>query len=323
MGKRPLSRALTTLALLAALVGAGCGGKNAGGPDAKTSNDAKIDDDPVALLPSAAMAIVNLDARALYSSQSFGAQLARVTERLAPIGEEAGFVPSRDLDRVVLGMYSMQGADVAAVLVGKFDEQKIAQAAQNHVQLKGGGMIVASPYGGRTVYTVNNVGFTVISARTVVAGTQSGIRRAIDRIHDNLVKRDQPAWMLAAIDTQDAAFSGAADFATQPVGAASLGIFPIPWVQGMKAVRLVGNFHDPGLNVAGTVTYGDPQRAGAAAGELRATFNALSVLSMAGVPQPKNLKIEPVQSDAQVSFAVDDQQLRALLQMAQQYLPQQ
>ena len=306
--------------LAAALLG-GCGGNKSSVSDAKGANgEKKIDDDPVALLPSAAMVLVNVDARAVYASGSVGGQVGKLTERLVPIGEEAGFVASRDLDRVVVGVYSMQGADVAAVLVGKFDEQKIAQAAQSKAPTKGGGVIVASQYGGRTLYTLANIGFTVLSTRTVVAGTESGIRRAIDRIKDGRVTRDQPPWMLATLDTSGAAFASAADFANQPIGAASVGMIPLPWVQGLKAVRVIGNFHDPGLNIAGTLTYPDGPRAEAAAAELRKTAAAASFLTMLGVPQLKNLEIKTAQSDTQATFAVDDQQLRQFIQTAAQYM---
>ncbi len=301
------------LVLVVLVLSVGCGGSNSSVEGAKGAADKKLDDDPLALLPASALVVVSVDARAVYATGSVGAQLGKLTERLVPVGEEAGFVPSRDLDRVVVGVYSLQGADVAAVLVGKFDEQKIAQAAQTHVTTKGGGAIVASQYGGRTLYTLSNVGFTVLSARTAVAGTETGIRRALDRIKDGRVTRDQPPWVTATLETPGAAFAGAADFANQPIGAASVGMIPLPFMKGLKALRVVGNFKDPGLNIAGTLTYPDAPRAEAAAGELKRSSGMASLFV-------KNLDIKPVQTDTQVTLAVEDQQLRALLQLAQQYL---
>src|SRR5207253_7108617 len=67
--------------------------------------------------------------------------------------------------------------------------------------------ILVSSYGGRTLYTVNNAGLTILTARTAVAGTESGIRRAIDRIQDGRVARDQPKWMLDTLETPNAAFA--------------------------------------------------------------------------------------------------------------------
>ncbi len=319
---RELSKVVAWGAVVLSLL-AGCGGANSKVDGAKSATGEKqFEDDPIALLPSSALLIVSVDARALYASGSIGGQLGKLTERIVPIGEEAGFVASRDLDRVVVGAYSMQGADVAAVLIGKFDEQKIALAAQNRAPMKGGGVLVTSQYGGRTLYTLSNAGFTVLSARAVLAGTESGIRRAIDRMKDGHAVRDQLPWMLSTLDTPGAAFAAVADFANQPIGAASVGMIPLPWAKGLKAARIVGNFHDPGLNIAGTVTYPDGPRAEAAAAELRKTAAAASMLTMLGVPQLRNLEIKTAQTDTQVTFAVDDQQLRQFLQTASQYMPQ-
>jgi hypothetical protein len=264
----------------------------------------------------------------MFTSGSTGGVIGQMAEKLVPIGEEAGFKASRDLDRVVMGAYSFQGVDAVAVLVGRFDEQKIAQAAQNHTPMKNGGVLVATPYANRTIYTINNAGFAVLTSKTVLAGTETGIRRALDRVRDNQIVRNQDKWMLETVETPNSAFAVAADLATQPVTATLMSQIPsvvrnlLGWLNGLKAVRMIGNFHDPGLNIAGTLTYGDAQTAAAASDDVKRTGAAAKLFAMFGAPQLQNLDVKVAQSDVQVAFAVDDGQLRTFLASAQQYLPQ-
>jgi hypothetical protein len=309
--------AFVTLVLAGA---AACGGGNKDGVSAKTAENQAIDADPIALLPSAAMAISRVDAKQMFTSGSVGGQIALMAEHMLPVGEEAGFNASRDLETVYSAAYSTSGADVVAILRGTFDEQKIKSVADSHTPTKAGGVLVSSSYLGRQVYTLSNVGFTVISKQTVVAGSETMIRRVIERMKDGTVQRSQPPWMIQTIETPNAAFAAAADFANQPIAAASIGMVPLGWVKGMKAARLVGNFKDPGLNIAATLTFPDKASAADAAEQVKRTAGMASLLQFIGAPQLKNLDVKPVEGDVQVSFGVDDGQLKTFLQTAQSYM---
>jgi hypothetical protein len=159
-----MHRVLVILAL-AAVVACGASG-------AKSPSDASpdLDTDPMVLLPGSAFVLAKLDARAMFASASLGAPIAALTAELLPLGPEAGFDARRDVDRVVLGVYAASGADVVAVVSGRFDEVKIAAAAEGHA----GNAVVRGTYGGRTTYTAGAAMYSVISARTVVAGTVDG-----------------------------------------------------------------------------------------------------------------------------------------------------
>jgi hypothetical protein len=303
--------------LWAGFSSSGCGGSKdavglAHGPNDVT--EAQIDADPYALLPGSAIVVASLDARAFFTSNTLGPQVAQLAEKYIPIGEEAGFSASRDVDRVVAAAYSTQGADVAAVVSGRFDAKKIATAAENHTPTKGGGMLVASEYAGRKLYTLNNVGFTVLTPKTALVGTETGIRRALDRIRDGRVKRDFADWILTTVETKGAALAVAADFASQPVVTASVGAISLPWLKGMRAARILGNFQEPGMQIAGTLTYGEPAQAAAAGDGLRQVSNMANLLAVTGLtPQIQNLEITPAQTDVQYKFNVDDRSLRGLL----------
>jgi hypothetical protein len=309
------------LALLLAsstlFVGA-CGGdkKEAKTPAADTGMD-----DAFALLPGNAIAVGTVDARAFFGSQSFGSELTKIVEKYVPLGQEAGFQASRDVDRVTWASYSYQGIDAAAVVVGRFDEAKIKQAALQRTPTKSGGYLVASQYAGRDVYTVSNVGFTLLSKDRAIVGTESGIRRVLERIKDNRVKRDLPQWMIETAETQGAVAAVAGDFATQPMPAEALRQVPVPFVQQMKAVRVLLTFNPPGLQIAGSLTYADDRGAATASEQVKQLAGQARLLAFVGLKIQK-IDIKPEKQDVQVRVEVDDQTLRGVLASAPQWLGQ-
>jgi hypothetical protein len=311
------------VALAVALGAVGCGGKkDSVSPTASTElTEAQIDADALALLPGAsAIAVANVDARAFYKGE-LGAQLGRMTEKLVPIGQEANFVASRDLDRVLVASYALQGADVAAVLVGRFDRAKIAEVANTNAQTQGGGVLVASTYAGRTLYTVNNVGFCVLTPKTALAGTETGIRRALDRIRDGRATRDFPSWMVETIESEGAEMAAAVRMTGQDPAGLAVGSFRLPWLRGLETVRALGNFKDPGVNLAGRVTYAEPAQAQAGADGLRQIGNLAAVMSMTGVvPKIRTFEVNAAENDVTYKVAVDDKSLRAFLVTAEGWL---
>jgi hypothetical protein len=256
-----------------------------------------------------------VDLRAFYTSPSAGPTAAQVAEKYFPIGAEAGFSASRDLDRMMGGIYSMQGADVLATLVGRFDEAKIAQVAQQKTQTHFGVPVVASTYANRTMYTVSDVGFTVISPHLVLSGTKTTIKRALDRMRDAHLGHDAPAWMVQTIQTPAAAAALALNLDGSKGGiplASVMGGFPLKGTDGITALRLLGNFQPPGMHIAGSATYVDAAHAQAGAEGLKSLFSstvfsvAMSALGVA----VQGVNITPSQSDAQIACTIDDASLR-------------
>ena len=116
------SAVLLAVAILSLALCAACGGKGAAsGNDARAAADA----DPLALLPGSAIVLATLDVHAMYASPSVGATVASLVDSVLPLGPDAGLDPSRDVDRLVLGGYAGNQADVAVVLSGRFDVDKI------------------------------------------------------------------------------------------------------------------------------------------------------------------------------------------------------
>jgi hypothetical protein len=298
-------------------VGVGCGEK----PPTKTPSPDTGMDDAFALLPANAIAVGTVDGRAFFGSKTFGSELAKLVEKYLPIGQEAGFQASRDVDRVTFASYAFQGVDAAAVIIGKFDEAKIKQVALQHTPTKNGGMLVASQYAGRDVYTINNVGFTILSPTKAIAGSESGIRRVLERIKDGRVKRDITPWMIETAETPGAAAAFAVDLATHPMTADAMRQVPVAFIQSATAIRVLLTFKEPGVQVAGSFTYADAQTAQASSEQIKHMLSMSSLLSLINVKlQNIDLKIE--KQDVQVKLEIDDQSLRQMLSQAPQWLGQ-
>jgi hypothetical protein len=301
------------LLLSAAVLLVSCG-KGAG-----DANDAKVDldSDPYALLPGSAVAVANLDARAMFASSGVGAQMGALAAKLVPLGDDAGFQASRDVDRVVVGFYATTGADMAAIVSGRFDTGKIATAAS----AKPGGAITPGMYAGRTTYASSGGMFCVLTAKTVVAGTGDGVRRVLDRIQGGKLDRAITPWMIETLDTKGAEAAFAADFASQPIAAASLGQFNVPWLKGMRVARVLGDFQNPGMNVAATLTYGDPTEAQGAADGIRMVDGWLKLLGpLLGGVRLENLDVKNTGNDMSCKFAVDDGTLKTLIGLVPRFL---
>ncbi|MET0594732.1 MAG: hypothetical protein ABW133_18670 [Polyangiaceae bacterium] len=273
-----------------------------------------IDRDPLALLPSKPVVLGVIDVPAFLASP-LGGEINRLAAKYVPLGQETGFVLSRDLKKMVGGAYSLAGVDVVAVAQGDFNPDLIRAAAERHATTPGGMQLVHSKYAGNDVFTAGNIGFTVVTRHTMLIGNETGMRRALDRIRDNRLARDVPEWMTKLIETPQAATVLAGDVATEPRIAAMARM--APFLGGLSTFRLVGNFQPPGVNVAGTLTYVDAPSAAAGANALRGlaqTTAITAVLSIFGLGAPlQNLQIENKDRDTNFVTASDAESLARLL----------
>ncbi|HEX7667234.1 MAG TPA: hypothetical protein VF407_22035, partial [Polyangiaceae bacterium] len=296
----------------------GCGGASANSVTARTSTELttdQIDADPIALLPGSPVALANVDAKGFFASQNFGSALGKLAEQYVPVGDQAGFVASRDVDRVVAASYSTQGIDVVAVLSGRFDQKKIADAATNKTPMRDGNLLVVSTYSNRTIYTIDNVGFTILTDHTAVLGTETGMHRLLDRIHDGKKDRAVTGWMLDTIQTKDAAFAVAVDLATQSISNTVTAQLPVQFLKGVKAVRGVGAFKDSSTTeLAGSITYDTDDNASAGAAGLKTLVTMANAASIFGiVPRLDNVDVHTEKTSLQYQLDVDDSALKKLL----------
>ncbi len=283
------------------------------GEGARLSSEA-IDKDPLALLPANPVVLGWVDAQAFFASP-FGGELNRLATKYIPLGQEAGFVAQRDLKKMVGGVYSLAGADVVAVAQGDFNPEMIRSAVEQRATTPSGVPIVHSKYAGNDVYTTGNVGFTVVTKHTVLVGNETGMRRALDRIRDNRVKREVPEWMTKLMDNPQASAVLAGDVAGQPQVAAMAKM--APFLNGLSNFRILGNFQPPGVNLAGTLSYPDPTSAAAGANALRSVGQMASwmnVLAFIGITSPlQSLQVNTKDNDTMFVTALDAQSLTRLL----------
>src|SRR5260221_14541194 len=65
-----------------------------------------IDRDPLALLPKDPVVLGWVDVQAFFGSP-FGPELNRLAAKYVPLGQQAGFVPQRDLKKLTSVVYSL------------------------------------------------------------------------------------------------------------------------------------------------------------------------------------------------------------------------
>lgn len=275
-----------------------------------------VDADPGALLPYGSVMVANLDAKQITNS-TVGGDLVALSERILPFSKEIDFEVKRDLDRAFVGMYSFSGADVLVVLSGRFDAAKIEAAAAKGLNTPFG-VVVASTYANRKIFTVANVGFTVLSGKTALVGSEAAMRRAIDRIAAGTVKREMPPWMGDWCSQPGYSVLIASDVTKQSFGKTVTGF--IPWIQGVQYVRIRGRFNpDSSYGMSGALTYPDPQKAQAAASgfqSLRTGLVSMTALKMLGIdPLVRNAVVQAQGNDFQFSTVLDEKQTRQMIKL--------
>jgi hypothetical protein len=266
--------------------------------------------------------VANLDAKQITNGTA-GADLVELSERLLPFSKEIDFQIKRDLDRVYLGMYSFSGADLLAVMSGRFDQAKLEAAAAKGLNTPFG-VVVASTYANRKIYTVANVGFVVLTPKTALVGSEAAMRRALDRIQAGTVRREMAPWMGDWV-AQDGGYAVliASDVTKQSFGKTVTSF--LPWVNGVQYVRVRGRFNpDTSYGMSGALTYPDPQRAQQAAqgfGQLKSSITMMAALKYIGIdPLVRNAVVQAAGNDMQFSTVITEKQTRQMLKLLTDWL---
>ncbi|HEV3193389.1 MAG TPA: hypothetical protein VGY54_22935 [Polyangiaceae bacterium] len=283
-------------------------GKGAGSAEGAKAD---VDSDPLALLPSGSVFLARLDARAIYASKTAGAPIAGLIDSFLPLDDDAGFHPSKDIDRIVVAGYGLTALDVAAVLQGRFDPEGIDRTQQTNT----GAGIARGRYDGFATFDLGSTMLAPLTRRTMIAGTPDSVRRVLDRVQDGKLEAPAP-WIREALTSDWAKVALIADFAAQPLGAASVGPVRVPWLQGMRALRALADFEPPGMKVRARLSYADPEQARTAAEGLRLVDGWLRVFApLVGGVRLQNLDVTTQASDLACTFAVDEETLRMALSL--------
>jgi hypothetical protein len=314
-------RASWAIALTLALLQLSCGSspevilRSAAGAKVTAAD---IDRDPLQLLPPGSIAWFHLDVSSTGESD-LGQYVLSDLEARFPLPDNAGFSLRRDVAQLNLATYSIQGLDFAGVALGTFDSAKISAAA---LEYRGGPLapqLVKSEYAGRTLFTAQNVGFSILTAHTALFGNDIGMRRCLDRISDGRVADDLPSWVKELMVTPNAAFAFGGDLSGNAVTAT----LPrrLALLEGASQLRAVGNFTPPGVNLAGTIQHADPTGARHSATALLEVGGSVNVYAqLLGLGQPiRKLETQAVGNDAQLVLAVDAAAIKVLMK---RFLPE-
>jgi len=268
----------------------------------------EIDKDPLALLPGSPIGVVYVDAQAAFGSQLGPAALA-LASTAVPLGVDANFDAKRDVQKVYVGFYSLEGADLAAVIQGNFDPEAIQASVARNAPTGLGVTLGKLTYAGNDLYVAGGLGFSVVTRHTIVAGNETGMRRVLDRVRDKRVRRDIADWMVQLIENPKAAIVGVLDLTSQPMVS---GLSQqVPFLSGLKVARILGNYQNPGLNFAGALTYPDQPTAEQASQSLQrlaqlASYSSL--LALLGIRPPiQDVQVRTEQGDVQFIVSVDAQ----------------
>jgi hypothetical protein len=284
-----------------------------------------IDKQPLALLPGGVVGIASVDTTKLFASP-FGNRVLALLNQHLPVPASADFQPARDLVHLYLGLYSMQGADLSGVAIGKFNKPKI-EAAVNGVDKTPQGVPIAKrQYAGRTLYTASGAGFCLLTDNTALFGNDTGIRRALDRIREGRVKRQTLPWMDKLLNSETAPIVAGADLRAQAIPEAASS--NLAFLSGLETMAFVGNFADPGINLAGTLVYGDEAGAKQGADNVQSLSQKLgtygTLLALIGIPQPvRQLQAEAKGKEAAFVMGLDAAAIGELLDKVPAYLAKQ
>jgi hypothetical protein len=287
-----------------------------------------VDGDPVALLPPGAVLGFFAEVHGLVTNPALGRDISAMLDSQLPGGQEVGFVPRRDLDRVVVASYGLQGTDTLAVLRGHFDAAAIEKAARSAA---GAGVAAqASPsnviglgtsYGGHALYTLEDGRFAVLSPKTILAGNGHALELALDRIKSGGAGPGLAPQMVEALHVKDAACAVTGDFGVASLS--SLQGLPIPpWVGSVKTLTMALALDDPNVKVTGALGFDAADRAQEAADAVQKLLTLVNTMAVAGVvPKLENLVIKADGTAVLLGFSVEEDKLRNFLHRLPEWLP--
>ena len=275
-----------------------------------------IDANPLALLPPGALVLANVQPQELFQSQ-LGARFVQLAKSQFPLPPGAQFEPQRDLDRLLVGAYSIQGVDLAGVAVGRFNVEAIADAARRSEITPLGVPLVRVKYSHWEFYVAGNVGFCPLTSRTALFGNEVGMRRALDRLERGELSVQQENDLVTLVERPGAPLAIGAS--NSDAGLNALARY-VPLVRPMRMARVVANLQPPGVNIAGTLTFDDAQTAEQARLEMNQAYAALQTLTTVGAVfgldlPVRNYEASVLKTSLQVTIAAEVAAAVTLLNM--------
>ncbi len=203
-----------------------------------------IDKDAWALLPPGMVGVMAFSAHDVLATP-LGARVDAMVAKAVPAAYEAGLIPTQVVTRVTGASYASQGADGVGVLttsLGPEFEQKLGASAMQR-----------TTYVGRPVYVQGKVALTVLTQKTMLMGTETSVRRALEKLARGDLTRAMPAWMTEIQGGDDAHLALASDFEHHAV-AGSL-VHQLPFLKGIRTATVLSKYAPPNVHLVGTLNY--------------------------------------------------------------------
>lgn len=282
----------------------------------RRASEVEVDRDAFRLLPPGAVVWFRADAAALFGSD-MGEEVSRFMKEALPFASGASIDPQEDIEFVIGAMYATVGSDVVLICKGEFKKEATANAIASKPVSVMNKPIVSVQFSGAQMYVVDQVAMSILTDHTMVFGSQLGVRRVLERVEEARLERTIPGWFESLLEDKASTFQIGIDLDAQPIPA-TLGE-KIGFMKGLRAARILGNFKDPGLNLAGTLTYKTPQEASGAAEELsnmKADLDRYDLLIRAlGITQPiVRIEAQSTDKDTQVVAALEGRSLSKILE---------
>ncbi len=292
--------------------------------EGRRASTQEIDEDAFRLLPPGAVVLVRVDAERMFASD-FGKELGRLLTEMLPFAKGAGISPERDISVVVAAMYATGGMDMTFVCKGKFRGEATATSIKENPKTESGKAILTVSYAGATMYVAGEVAMAILTDQTMVFGSQLSVRRVLEGVQEGRLARHVPKWFESMLSRSSADFQIGVDLDAQPIPS-TLGE-QVELLKSVRAARLLGNFEEPGLNFAGTLSYRDPESAEEASKRIEGLTESLDrygvLLAALQIPQPiVRLEAKPTGKETQVVAELRGDSVAELLKNASQLLGQ-
>lgn len=270
--------------------------------DGKRPDSAQIDSHRWALLPPGAVIWMSADGAAFDSD--FGAPLIEAMVARLPLSASLQFQPQKSITGFSGAFYATVGSDIVVICEGNFDAQKIASAFSENQVSSAGATIIRADYAGATMYVAHLTALSVLTEHTMVWGTQLGVRRVLEVVEENRMRSTVPPWYEALLQEKGANFTLGIDLDSQAVPAVFSTKFE--YLNHLRAGRILGNFDEPGLNFAGSLSFADPasaERAAQVFNNIVHRMDAYDLLFRALGVKPPVKSMEAAQTGKEVQLA--------------------
>jgi hypothetical protein len=200
-----------------------------------------------------------------------------------------------------------------------------AAQAMSAAQKEEGHPISSVHFAGETMYVREGAGLCLLTNKTLVFGTQLGVRRVLEVVEEHRMGRHLPSWFESLLKQPGAHLQLGLDLDSQPVP--SVLRTRLEFLNHLRAGRLVGNYEGGGVNLAGALTFDTPAAATEAERQFASANEQLDqyriVMRALSMPEPfRSIAGKATGKDTQFAIEVEAEMISFLLTRGSEFLSQ-